>query len=54
MDLAGHNFAFQSNVIRMDYRIDPSYGGFMLSWYVGTPDTSHWYSPKTGWGYYPD
>jgi hypothetical protein len=27
---------------------------FILSYYVGTTSTSHWYRPSQGWCYYPD
>ncbi len=27
---------------------------FSVTFYVGTPNTSHWYSSVSGWGYYPD
>ena len=37
-----------------DYQIDETQGGFVLSYSVGTPTTSHTYSPATGWTYYPD
>jgi len=29
-------------------------GGFCLFYRVGTESTSHSYSPRNGWGYYPD
>ena len=32
----------------------PDWGGFVLSYRVGTESTSHTYSPQHGWGYYPD
>jgi hypothetical protein len=37
-----------------DYQIDETRGGYVLSYWVGTPTTSHTYSPTTGWTYYPD
>ena len=37
-----------------DYQIDEAQSGFVLSYWVGTPTTSHTYSPATGWTYYPD
>jgi len=36
------------------YEIGDQYGGFMLTYRVGTESTSHWYSPKDDWSYYPD
>jgi len=38
------------------YRVDDSqdWDGFFLSYRVGTESTSHSYSPRHGWGYYPD
>ena len=36
------------------YRADPSNGGFYLTYRVGTPNTSHSYTPRHGWQYYPD
>lgn len=37
-----------------EYRRDAELGGFGLYWYIGTPSTSHSYTPRQGWGYYPD
>jgi hypothetical protein len=37
-----------------DYHADEAQGGFVLSYWVGTPTTLHTYSPATGWTYYPD
>ncbi len=37
-----------------EYQLDDMRGGFVLSYSVGTPTTSHTYSPATGWTYYPD
>lgn len=36
------------------YAPDDEHGGFVLSYRVGTENTSHSYSPKDGWSYYPD
>lgn len=36
------------------YRRDEERGGFALNYRVGTQNTSHSYSPRHGWGYYPD
>lgn len=27
---------------------------YSVYFYIGTPDTSHWYNSNSGWGYYPD
>ena len=32
----------------------PDWDGFLLSYRVGTESTSHSFSPRHGWGYYPD
>jgi hypothetical protein len=37
-----------------EYRRDEASGGFYLAYRVGTESTSHTYTPKGGWGYYPD
>ena len=36
------------------YELTDDGGGFLLTYRVGTESTSHGYSPKDGWGYYPD
>jgi hypothetical protein len=36
------------------YGLSEELGGFGLSYRVGTVNTSHTYSPRYGWGYYPD
>ncbi|MEM9378350.1 MAG: hypothetical protein AAGB93_00275 [Planctomycetota bacterium] len=36
------------------YGTDAQAGGFMVTYCVGTPTTSHWYTPNGGWQYYPD
>jgi len=36
------------------YEASPESGGFRVVYRVGTETTSHWYSPKDGWLYYPD
>lgn len=53
-DLSGYQFAFDSNRMHMDYKEKAWVGGFEISWYVGTPSTSHWYNPRYGWKYHPD
>jgi hypothetical protein len=35
------------------YRLLKS-GDFQVLYFIGTRDTSHWYSSSGGWGYYPD
>jgi hypothetical protein len=37
-----------------EYQTGAEHGGFAVRYWVGTRSTSHWYSPRTGWGYYPD
>jgi hypothetical protein len=37
-----------------NYSLAEDYGGFVLTYRVGTENTSHSYSPKDGWSYYPD
>lgn len=55
-DLAG--YAFQDAAMRpftQGYQRDEAEcGGFCLLYRVGTESTSHSYSPRNGWGYYPD
>ncbi len=36
------------------YSVGEQHGGFIVTYCVGTEQTSHWYSPKSGWDYYPD
>ena len=36
------------------YQMGLHHGGFELMYRVGTETTSHWYSPREGWMYYPD
>ena len=33
---------------------DEDGAGFALIYRVGSPNASHWYSSRNGWGYYPD
>lgn len=35
-------------------RYKPEDNSFMLTYYVESSDTSHWYDSKNGWHYYPD
>jgi len=37
-----------------DYSARDNGTTFHLSFFVGTEDTSHWYTPSGGWSYYPD
>lgn len=54
-DLKGYTFQSNANAPYFySYSADPKYGGYIFYWYVGTRSTSHWHSPETGWGYYPD
>ncbi len=53
--LAG--YAFNDPATRpyiQEYRPDSASGGFILCYRVGTESTSHCYSPREGWTYYPD
>lgn len=36
------------------YQYYPKQDAFILTFYVSTPNTSHWFDSRTGWGYYPD
>jgi hypothetical protein len=36
------------------YQLSAERGGFLLTYRVGTVNTSHSYSPRHGWQYYPD
>ncbi len=54
-DLSGYSFRDPSlRPFFQEYRRDADLGGFGLYWYVGTPNSSHSYTPRQGWGYYPD
>jgi hypothetical protein len=55
-DLSGYTFRDPSaRPFIQGYSAGPRVpGGFQVTYCVGTPSTSHWYSPATGWGYYPD
>ncbi|MGI5836543.1 MAG: hypothetical protein ACOX87_08645 [Chloroflexota bacterium] len=54
-DLTGYTFRDAGlQPYFQEYRRDAESGGFRLNWYVGTPSTSHSYTPRDGWGYYPD
>jgi hypothetical protein len=54
-DLSGYSFHDPSlSPFFHQYSRSAEHGGFTLCWYVGTPNTSHSYTPIHGWGYYPD
>ena len=54
-DLIGYSFQDREMQTYLnEYLLDDTRGGFVLSYWVGTPTTSHTYSPATGWTYYPD
>ncbi len=54
-DLAGYTFHDPAaKPFIQEYRQASAAGGFVLCYYVGMPSTSHCYSPKDGWTYYPD
>ena len=54
-DLSGYEFRNRRmKAYIQDYRLDEASGEFAVTYRVGTESTSHWYSPKGGWGYYPD
>jgi hypothetical protein len=54
-DLSSYSFA-NPRVARFfqEYNHFRNPDGFQLVYRIGTESTSHWYSTKTGWGYYPD
>ena len=52
-DLAG--YPFRPGVVKADFHYDLSDDrGYVLRYHVGSEGTSHDYSPKNGWFYYPD
>ena len=55
-DLAQYAFrdAAMRPFIQAYQRNEAECGGFCLAYRVGTEATSHSFSPKDGWGYYPD
>ncbi len=54
-DLSGYKFGDEGlQPFFQEYRRNLESGGFSLFWYIGTPSTSHYYTPLHGWGYYPD
>lgn len=53
-DLDGYEPLDDSNLQYIqDYRLREN-GDFIVSYFVGTRNTSHWYLSSSGWGYYPD
>ena len=54
-DLSGYTFANPAlQPYFHEYQPDAHGTGFVLSYYVGTPSTSHTFSSEDGWSYYPD
>lgn len=55
-DLTGYPFhdAAMRPFIQGYQRNEAECGGFCLFYRVGAESTSHSYSPRNGWGYYPD
>lgn len=53
-DLEGYESRRPQLMRFVGYEADSDRSGFFLHYWVGTPSTSHWYSPASGWGYYPD
>jgi len=55
-DLTAYDFrdAAVRPFIQSYARNETDCGGFCLFYRVGTESTSHFYSPRNGWGYYPD
>jgi hypothetical protein len=54
-DLSGYQFtdpALAAYVL--EYLVIYDGAEFVVTYWVGTEHVSHWYSSKTGWGYYPD
>lgn len=49
-DLSGYQFQRAWTASRFTY----SPAEFRLGWWVVQPGVSHWYTPKGGFGYYPD
>jgi hypothetical protein len=53
-DLTGYRFSYPRLAGRIHYTRLRQPGSVQVTYYVGTPSTSHWYTPEGGWGYYPD
>lgn len=53
-DLSGYDFSSPSLQKHFTYVSDGKNRGYRIFYYVGTPQTSHWYDSENGWAYYPD
>ncbi|MFC1805706.1 hypothetical protein ACFL09_01840 [Planctomycetota bacterium] len=54
-DLSGYVYEHpETSRFIQGYHAGSQHGGFQVVYRVGTESTSHWYSPKDGWSYYPD
>jgi hypothetical protein len=54
-DLSKYTFHdMETKAYIQSYELDAENKHFMVFYRVGTESTSHWYSSKDGWGYYPD
>jgi hypothetical protein len=53
-NLAAYAFEDPSLASHFSYTRDSAECAFLVSYYVGTPNTSHSYCPSFGWSYYPD
>ena len=55
MDLSEYSYQHpETSKFIQGYYTGPQQGGFQVVYRVGTKSTSHRYSPKDGWSYYPD
>jgi hypothetical protein len=55
LDLSGYTFKDEySRKYIQEYWASEEKDDFQVTFCVGTESTSHWYSPKDGWCYYPD
>lgn len=54
-DLTGYSYRDEEmKEFVQRYSLSPRGEGFRLVFRVGTTSTSHWFSSRDGWGYYPD
>lgn len=53
-DLANYVFQQAGTSRFIGFKSGEDAGGFLVSYFVGTETTSHWYSPKDGWRYHAD
>jgi hypothetical protein len=53
-DLSSYTFQDHATQTYVTYRPSPNQNEFELFYYVGTPNTSHLFSSRRGWSYYPD